>query len=382
MKIGTPPQPMSDVLSDRELMLNFESIGDNCELGLVQRKAGAEPLGLLRFSGVPVHHLIAALDQRFAGIAEPENIRLQVENGEYMVKLTKYDFIYHAWVQAGQMEPAALHAREVRRTGFLTNKLISDLESPAKILVFRQNEPVLAHDLALLRGALGRYGTNTVLWVLEAQPGHPPGTVEVADDHLLLGYVRWLAPRDNAHKIDHAAWLSVCRAAYAIWHSAETAGSKLSAVQELPAAAATPAWVEAVFGRTGNGPEKTGSGWSAPENGFTWAIGERSLLVLDAPPAAEHYALEFDIIPFRAPPLVPEQRLTVSVNGTPVHRFGALPRGRSSCGVPGHLLHGRDKVEILLEHPDAARPCDVAGEKDDRRLAIAFRTLTLQEAPG
>jgi hypothetical protein len=33
------------MLSDTELMLNFESIGDSCEFGLVQRMAGAEPLG-------------------------------------------------------------------------------------------------------------------------------------------------------------------------------------------------------------------------------------------------------------------------------------------------------------------------------------------------
>ena len=31
-----------------QLMLRFEALGDNCELGLVQRRAGAEPLGLLR----------------------------------------------------------------------------------------------------------------------------------------------------------------------------------------------------------------------------------------------------------------------------------------------------------------------------------------------
>ena len=39
------------VLDDRDLVLQFESIGDNCELGLVQRRAGSEPLGLLRFAG-------------------------------------------------------------------------------------------------------------------------------------------------------------------------------------------------------------------------------------------------------------------------------------------------------------------------------------------
>jgi hypothetical protein len=372
---------MADALTDRDLMLNFESIGDNCEFGLVQRQAGAEPLGLLRFSGAPLQHLILALQQRFSGIAEPENVRPRIENGEYMVKLTEYDFIYHAFVLEHQMDLATLHPREVRRTAFLTRKLIADLETPEKLLVFRQNEPLDPHELAQLRAALDGYATHTMLWVVEAQPDHPPGTVEVVDEHLLRGYVRWLAPRSNATKIDHASWLSVCRTAHALWRSADTARTSLStaarAVEQI-----RPSWVMALFGRDGNGPENTGFGWSDPENGFTWAFGDSSLLVLDAPSEAAHYRLEFDIAAFRAPPAVDGPHLSVSVNGTPAHQFYRLASGRSSCALPRHLLHGHDKVEILLEYPDLARPGDVSGAMDDGRLAIAFRSLTLQEVPG
>ncbi len=37
----------------QDLMLQFESLGQNCEFGLVQRRAGADPLGLLRFDSAP-----------------------------------------------------------------------------------------------------------------------------------------------------------------------------------------------------------------------------------------------------------------------------------------------------------------------------------------
>ena len=40
--------------SDHDLVLDFESVGDNCELGIFQRRVGAEPLGLLRFAGAPL----------------------------------------------------------------------------------------------------------------------------------------------------------------------------------------------------------------------------------------------------------------------------------------------------------------------------------------
>ena len=92
-------------LSDRDLVLQFESLGDNCELGLVQRRVGAEPLGLLRFSGAPLRNLLRAFAARFEHIADPAHVRLQPENGEFMVKLTKYDFTYHSDVKIGEIEP-------------------------------------------------------------------------------------------------------------------------------------------------------------------------------------------------------------------------------------------------------------------------------------
>ncbi|HEY1935609.1 MAG TPA: hypothetical protein VGG99_26675 [Acetobacteraceae bacterium] len=369
-------------LDDRNLMLQFESIGDSCEFGLVQRQNGAEPLGLLRFSGVPVRHLIRGLENRFEGAAEPDQIRPQVENGEYMIKLWKYDFIYHAQVREGAMDPTALHAREVKRTRFLLDKLIADLENPAKILVFRQNEPLLAHDLVKLRAALARYSAATLLWVQEAMPGHLPGTAELADDRLLLGYVRWLAPRENAHQIDHPSWLSLCRQAHALWRPPLPPEPISPAISVALPEPAEPFRSEIIFGEGGNSETHLGFGWSAPENGFTWSIEDASLVTLDVPAVAERYVLDMEVTPFQAPPAVPGQRLHVSVNGAQVFSFDTLPRGRVSCIVPGHLVAGRDMVEILLEHPDAARPADVLQEDDVRRLAIAFNSLSLMGLPG
>src|SRR5690242_19917484 len=180
-------------LDDRELVLQFESVGDNCELGLMQRRAGSEPLGLLRFAGAPLRNVLRALSARFEGIDDPRHIRIHEENGEYMVMLTRYDFYYHAHVSVGDMSPEAVHRQQCCTVGFLARKLIEDLENPTKILVFRQNEPVSAGDLLDLRIALSAYGPSILLWVREACPGHPPGTVDVADERLLVGYVRRLA---------------------------------------------------------------------------------------------------------------------------------------------------------------------------------------------
>src|SRR5262249_18303641 len=54
-----------------ELMLQFRSPGDDCEFGLVQRAAGVEPPGLLRFAGIcteeRLERLVAAPDAEFTG---------------------------------------------------------------------------------------------------------------------------------------------------------------------------------------------------------------------------------------------------------------------------------------------------------------------------
>ncbi|OIQ65615.1 hypothetical protein GALL_528260 [mine drainage metagenome] len=174
-------------ISDQELVLKFESLGDNCELGLVQRRVGVEPLGMFRFAGEPLRHLIRAMHARFGGMVVPDHVQVRPENGEDMVKLTKYDFVYHADVKVGQADPDVLQKQQVRTVGFLTRKLIDDLENPTKIMVFRQNEPLSANDLVDLRIALAGYGPATLLWVQAARPGHPPEGQRPAQAPLAVG---------------------------------------------------------------------------------------------------------------------------------------------------------------------------------------------------
>ncbi|HEY4045100.1 MAG TPA: hypothetical protein VGM32_25095 [Rhodopila sp.] len=357
-------------LDDRDLVLRFESIGDNCELGLLQRHVGAEPLGLLRFAGAPVRNLVRALNARFAGIADPARIRIEAENGEYMVKLAAYNFSQHAEVKVGQMPAEAVHERQCRAARFLANKLIDDLTNGDKILVFRQNEPLLAGDLVDLRMALASYGPYRLLWVQEACPGHPPGSVDVADERMMVGYVRRLASRQEVPQLDRESWLGVLRRAHAI--SLDAVDGRLA-----PGAAVRPRSTELAFGREGDAGPCLGAGWSGPEAGFTWAVGERSVVTIEVPGSADEYWLEMELRPYIAPPLLPRQRLDVAIEGTWVHSFSALPRGEVGCPVPGALVAGRKSIEVVLGHPHAASPMLVAGEGDARRLGAAFYRLAL-----
>jgi hypothetical protein len=363
------------VRSDSDIALAFESLGDNCELGLIQRRAGVEPLGLLRFAGAPLRNLLRGLAARFAGIADPHHIRVHAEHDEYMVKLTKYDFTYHAHVKVGEVEPDTLQRQQVRTVRFLADKLIDDLRNPSKILVFRQNEPLSAGDLVDLRIALAEFGPNILLWVRDACPGHPPGSVDVADDRMMVGYVRRLAERDAVPDLDYPSWMQVLRRASGIWW--QSPGGRL----ERPGGTG-PARTELVFGLEGDATPHLGQGWSGPEAGYQWSIGQRSLLSIDVPGVADQYWLEMDVKPFIRPPLLPRQRLDVIIGGTLVYSFDPVPADSIGCLVPGPLVGRQSRIEIVFEHPHAASPMLVAGERDDRRLGVAFSRLTLVCAPS
>ncbi len=293
-------------------------------------------------------------------MADAAEVRVQPENGEYMIKLTKYDFIYHAHVKVGEADPVLLHQQQVRTVGFLIRKFTDDLRAAEKILVFRQNEELAANDLIDLRQAVAAFGDATILWVQPARAGRPAGSVVRIDDTLMIGYVTRLSPRNNAHDIDLTSWLDVLRQAYA-----KRAGGTL-----LPR-------IDLHFGKDGNATASAAEGWSTPEDGFAWSIDDRSVLWVELPATAQGAWLEMDVVPFVAPPVLPGQTVRVLVNGTLIHTFNPMPRGICRCAIPAGLLAGRDWVEIVLEHPDAARPKDVSGQDDSRRLAVSFHRLSL-----
>ena len=199
-----------------DLMLQFESLGQNCEFGLVQRQCQSEPLGLLRFSSTPLPQLLDALDARFEGMGGPDTIHVALStNGrEYMVQDSRFGFLYHAWVNAGQMPPEDIARREARRVPFLVRKLIEDLEAGEKTFVFKGMSAVPEEEVFPLAMAIRRYGPNTLLFVTLADADHKAGSVEAHAPGFLIGYLDRFAPGDNANDLLLGQWVKLCREAY------------------------------------------------------------------------------------------------------------------------------------------------------------------------
>jgi hypothetical protein len=204
-----------DEAAKAALMTRFESLGENCEFGLVQRRCGAEPLGLLRFSSAPLPKLLAALDAQFAGMGARNNISVELSPNEreYMVQDRAFGFYYHAWVNAGEMAPAQIEAREIARVPFLVRKLREDLEEGLKIFVFHAMEDMSVASAHLLADAIRRYGPGTLLWVRLADESHPPASTEVLREGLIVGYIDRFAPGTNAHDLSLDCWVDLCQSA-------------------------------------------------------------------------------------------------------------------------------------------------------------------------
>jgi hypothetical protein len=196
-------------------MLRFESLGMNCELGLVQRRCGAEPLGLLRFAFSPMAAILAGLEDRFEKIGRPEttDVRLHALTGEYQVLDRAYGFLFHTWIYRDAAVSAELHHRECRRLPRLARKLLETLEEADKILVFRGEATTIEDDVRRIVALARNYGRNRVLWVRAAEVGESAGTARDAGEGLLMGWVDRLAPMHDAAKFSFESWIDMLESA-------------------------------------------------------------------------------------------------------------------------------------------------------------------------
>jgi tetratricopeptide (TPR) repeat protein len=213
-----------------ELMMRFESLGSGCEFGVVQRHFGAEPISLLRWSGISVGHLVAGLKARFAGVGEPESVRVFKPDhaDEYFFRDDRYGIYMHTFVPVPGTDLARLHAQQCRRVKYLAQKLIEALEMPpaeyGKIFVYKQHAGDLSEsEIAWLHGAIRKYGEHRLLCVRPPDAAHPDGSVEMRGQGLMIGRIAGLSDTSNANEIKYETWLKVCRAADESWRDRERA---------------------------------------------------------------------------------------------------------------------------------------------------------------
>ncbi|MBV8777611.1 MAG: tetratricopeptide repeat protein [Alphaproteobacteria bacterium] len=212
-----------DEIDVKELMLSFESMGERCDFGGVQRSVGVEPLGLLRFAYAPLDPLIAALDERFEVIGTAEDTDFERYQDETILKMKKYGLYFHTFVSMSEMptpeKQAAFRQQQLRRLVFLKRKLIGDLEEPQKICVYANDACAADDDARRLLAALRRYGPNSLLFVRPADAEHPEGTLRTLDDGLYVGCYPGMTDFVAGQQPPFALWRDLCERVYRLERS-------------------------------------------------------------------------------------------------------------------------------------------------------------------
>ena len=201
-----------------ELMLAFESLGERCDFGAVQRKFGAEPLGLLRFAFTKFEPLMAALADRFSAIGTAEDTDFELYKDENIVRMRKYGLIFHTFVYQRDLptleKRAAFQSQQLRRLVFLKDKLITDLQDSQKIFLYSTDGRNSDANVGRLFSALQDFGPNSLLYVRPSCDGHPVGTVEQLDDRLYAGYFPGLADFVSGAQPPFELWHQLCEQTY------------------------------------------------------------------------------------------------------------------------------------------------------------------------
>ncbi len=201
------------------IVWDVENLGLHCEVGLVQRRAGAEPISLLRFATSRRELLLNAMQQDFAGLGDPENLDFLVHgegsNAQWMAFDRRYGFIFHTWAHPDEISVEQITRRESRRLPWLAKKLLADLSAGEKLFVYQSYNMTSPEDALPLAQAIRQRGPGTLFAVIQ-NPARS-GDVERFSDELLVGYISELTP--DARDLDPvwSEWKLLLTAAHKAW---------------------------------------------------------------------------------------------------------------------------------------------------------------------
>jgi hypothetical protein len=229
---GTAPASMESAvhavagLPVQDLMLQFESLGYNCEMGLVQRRCGAEPLGLLRFSGISAPKLLEGLDYCFEGLDDPAELRLYPSwagDTEWVGRNLRYDMHWHTYRRVIEAERAMVMDAEIRNIRFKLRRFLEVLETGQKLFVYQRPEHDRAAHVLPILNMLRSHGDNALLFVAVNHDG-PPGSVDLLSADLYRGNIARVPPTGYEDDSDLRAWISICANAYRLWRETGRGG--------------------------------------------------------------------------------------------------------------------------------------------------------------
>jgi hypothetical protein len=205
----------------RGLLLHFESLGRNCEFGLVQRHVGAEPLGLLRFAGITLDDLLHGLCHAFDGIGDDVVVRTHPTHDgreEFLVYDDRYRVGLHSFRTTEDATAAEVRDEHRQKLHFVRRQFVRCLKTGERIFVFQRPGVITRSQALPLLHALQAFGPNALLYV-DMDPALPSGAVEQLGHRFFHGKLAGFAPAEDAGAADLSGWLSLCANAYRLWRA-------------------------------------------------------------------------------------------------------------------------------------------------------------------
>jgi hypothetical protein len=207
-------------LGIEELLQVFESAGDNCEFGCVQRTLRVERPGLMHFGGMSAYDLARCVKTRFATFATDGSLEIVEYHGaeghDFMGHEQRYHMWYHTGTLPGTISADALRRKEEVRLRRLAEKYLEDIELGEKLFVFRSLLPLRPVIVAGLVAAFRGVGPATLVWIQEASGAWAAGTARWLIPGLIVAYVDRLV-EPHLPYVNAKGWLAACRAAYGLW---------------------------------------------------------------------------------------------------------------------------------------------------------------------
>ncbi len=210
------PGPPSTYSADEvELVMSFESAGESCEFGLLQRHVGRERLSFLRYGGVGnVFALADAIKGGLTNFERDDCIDMYAPGGEWVAFVPGMDLSFHTGRSAESIPFDRIRAEEIRKLRFTSQLFMDDCRAASKIFVYRVHRderggPDGTRGMDPLYDALREHGPAKLLWVNEQDEAHPPGTLLQVRDGLWRGWIDHLAPPWNAFDSRPRSWLTL-----------------------------------------------------------------------------------------------------------------------------------------------------------------------------
>jgi len=207
-------------LTPAELLRDFESLGENCEFGIAQRKVDLEVLGLFRFGFVSVESLLRGFADDFAAIASPDAVTVSANGDkrpEYSLAVAAYGMRWHTFVYADQADAETTRRQQATKLVFMRRKFLEALRASRKIFVLKRQQPLTEAEVLAVWEAINRTGRNTLLYVVPGAPPDRVGAVELVRPGLMRGHIGAFAPNADVMAATSASdWLRLCANAWAL----------------------------------------------------------------------------------------------------------------------------------------------------------------------